>query len=118
MGGHATHDEREARATFDKALFEYWGKRDPVGLFETYLVEGTLDLESGQHLRDSAGLRDRNTEVLKRVEQRVTDEVERAAEDALGSRAHPPQPESAAEGVYANTATPFAVQAAAGIDRP
>ncbi|HWN99515.1 MAG TPA: thiamine pyrophosphate-dependent enzyme, partial [Blastocatellia bacterium] len=33
MGGHATHDEREARETFDASLFEYWGKRDPIGLF-------------------------------------------------------------------------------------
>ncbi|HKG21569.1 MAG TPA: thiamine pyrophosphate-dependent dehydrogenase E1 component subunit alpha, partial [Blastocatellia bacterium] len=35
MGGHATHDEREARATFPPELFAHWGKRDPIGLFET-----------------------------------------------------------------------------------
>ncbi|HXG64558.1 MAG TPA: thiamine pyrophosphate-dependent enzyme, partial [Blastocatellia bacterium] len=45
MGGHATHDEREARATFAADLFEHWGKRDPIGLFETWLIEGELDLE-------------------------------------------------------------------------
>src|SRR5262249_3461841 len=39
MGGHATHDEREARATFPSELFEAWGKRDPIGLYEEYLKE-------------------------------------------------------------------------------
>ena len=39
MGGHATHDEREARETFGPELFEAWGRRDPIGLFETYLTE-------------------------------------------------------------------------------
>jgi len=29
MGGHATHDEREARATLPAAAFAAWGKRDP-----------------------------------------------------------------------------------------
>ncbi|MBI4409022.1 MAG: thiamine pyrophosphate-dependent dehydrogenase E1 component subunit alpha, partial [Gemmatimonadetes bacterium] len=38
MGGHATHDEAEARATFAAELFEAWGKRDPIGLYEEYLV--------------------------------------------------------------------------------
>jgi TPP-dependent pyruvate/acetoin dehydrogenase alpha subunit len=32
MGGHATHDEAEARATFAAELFESWGRRDPIGL--------------------------------------------------------------------------------------
>jgi TPP-dependent pyruvate/acetoin dehydrogenase alpha subunit len=39
MSGHATHDEAEARATFPAALFETWGRRDPIGLYEEYLVE-------------------------------------------------------------------------------
>src|SRR5256884_8393919 len=34
MGGHATHDEREARETFPAELFQQWGKRDPIGLYE------------------------------------------------------------------------------------
>jgi TPP-dependent pyruvate/acetoin dehydrogenase alpha subunit len=38
MGGHATHDEREARATFSADLFASWGKRDPIGLFEAWGV--------------------------------------------------------------------------------
>src|SRR5262245_28030194 len=37
MGGHATHDEAEAREMFPPDVFEYWGKRDPIGTFETYL---------------------------------------------------------------------------------
>lgn len=106
MGGHATHDEREARATFDASLFEQWGKRDPIGLFEAYLIEGTLDLESGQRLRRTAAMRERNTEILRRAEQRTIFEVERAAEEALASRnTKMPLPESAATGVYADAAT-------------
>src|SRR2546430_7471087 len=39
MGGHATHDEREARDTLPDELFKSWGKRDPIGLYEEYLKE-------------------------------------------------------------------------------
>jgi TPP-dependent pyruvate/acetoin dehydrogenase alpha subunit len=39
MGGHATHDEAEARSTFPPELFAAWGRRDPIGLYEEYLVE-------------------------------------------------------------------------------
>jgi TPP-dependent pyruvate/acetoin dehydrogenase alpha subunit len=102
MGGHATHDEREARATFDAALFSHWGKRDPIGLYENYLLEGAIDLETGRRVKRNDDLRERNGEVLRRLEQRVIDEVERAAEEALESkRTNMPRPESAAEGVYA-----------------
>jgi len=102
MGGHATHDEREARATFDASLFEYWGKRDPIGLYETFLIEDTLDLETGRRVKRTEALRQRNAEVLRRLEQQVANDVERAAEEALASkRDRMPRPESAAEGVYA-----------------
>jgi TPP-dependent pyruvate/acetoin dehydrogenase alpha subunit len=114
MGGHATHDEREARATFAAELFERWGKRDPIGLFENYLIEGSLDLESNRRVDESNDknndksddrgdeLRERNRQVLARAEQRVIDEVERAAEEALASaHARMLRPESAATGVYA-----------------
>lgn len=105
MGGHATHDEREARETFDAQLFEYWGKRDPIGLFETYLIEGTLDLDSGSRMRRTAVMRERNAEILRRAEERTISEVEQAAEEALRSRnAKMPRPESAATGVYADAA--------------
>src|SRR5581483_677111 len=94
MGGHATHDEREARATFDAQLFEHWGKRDPIGLFETYLLEGTIDLRSGKRGRRTAGVRARNAEVLAEAEQRVVAEIEQAEKEALESRsARQPQPE-------------------------
>jgi TPP-dependent pyruvate/acetoin dehydrogenase alpha subunit len=104
MGGHATHDEREARATLAAELFEYWGKRDPIGQYETYLIESTLDLKSGRRLKRTNSLRERNAEILGRIEQQVTAEVERGAEEALMSaRTRMPRPESAAEGVYLNT---------------
>jgi TPP-dependent pyruvate/acetoin dehydrogenase alpha subunit len=103
MGGHATHDEREARATFDAQLFEHWGKRDPIGLFENYLIEGALDLETGRQMKQTAVIKELNTDVLRRAEQRVIKEVDQAAEEALQSlRTKMPRPESAAEGVYAD----------------
>jgi len=85
MGGHATHDEREARETFPDALFQTWGKRDPVGLYEEWLKE------SGVAARR-----------LEEVEADVAAQVERAAEEALQSRERMPPGESALEGVYAN----------------
>lgn len=101
MGGHATHDEREARMTFAPELFEYWGKRDPIGLYERWLIEGQIDLESGERIANNQR-RDRNAELLSRIEERVIKEVDQAAEEALISyRTRMPQPESAAKGVYA-----------------
>jgi pyruvate dehydrogenase E1 component alpha subunit/2-oxoisovalerate dehydrogenase E1 component alpha subunit len=70
MGGHATHDEAEARRTFAPELFAHWGRRDPIGLYEAYL-EG-----------EGIG-RDR----LARIEEAVAAEVEAAAEEALRSKA-------------------------------
>jgi TPP-dependent pyruvate/acetoin dehydrogenase alpha subunit len=110
MGGHATHDEREARATFDAQLFSYWGKRDPIGVYETFLIEGTLDLENGRRVKRTDALRGRNAGVLRSLEQRVIDEVDQAAIQALESaRTNMPLAESAAEGVYAK---PNAVETA------
>ncbi|HWC75303.1 MAG TPA: thiamine pyrophosphate-dependent dehydrogenase E1 component subunit alpha [Gemmatimonadales bacterium] len=85
MGGHATHDEREARETFPPELFTTWGKRDPIGLYEEYLKEdGT------------------SAKVLAEVEAETTNEVERAAADALASREKMPAGRTALEGVYAS----------------
>lgn len=78
MGGHATHDEREARHTFPAALFEAWGRRDPVGLYEAYLA--------------GVGVA---PDVLERIEAEVTEEVEAAAEEALSSRERVPPAEQA-----------------------
>jgi pyruvate dehydrogenase E1 component alpha subunit/2-oxoisovalerate dehydrogenase E1 component alpha subunit len=63
MGGHATHDEAEARRTFPAELFEEWGRRDPIGLYEEHLAATGIDRSR-----------------LEAVEAEVTDEVEAAAE--------------------------------------
>jgi TPP-dependent pyruvate/acetoin dehydrogenase alpha subunit len=65
MGGHATHDEREARATLPAESFSAWGKRDPIGQFEEYLK--------------SRGV---STAEMSKAEASVRDAVERAAEAA------------------------------------
>ncbi len=78
MGGHATHDEREARETFPAELFEHWGRRDPVGLYETHLVARGIPEET-----------------LQAVEAEVTEEMDRAADEALASRERIPPPEQA-----------------------
>src|SRR5213083_2392020 len=85
MGGHATHDEREARETFPDKLFKAWGQRDPIGLYEEYLKEEGWKVED-----------------LEVVEADVTAEVERAAEDAVGSREKMPEGKAALGGVYAD----------------
>jgi TPP-dependent pyruvate/acetoin dehydrogenase alpha subunit len=85
MGGHATHDEREARDTFPASLFTDWGKRDPIGLYEEYLKEEGW-----------------TTEQLAAVEAEVTAEIERAEQEAAGSRERMPPGASAIPGVYAN----------------
>jgi TPP-dependent pyruvate/acetoin dehydrogenase alpha subunit len=104
MGGHATHDEREARATFDPTLFLHWGKRDPIGVYETYLIQGPLDLDTGRQVDSSEESCKRNTAILQRIEQKVTDEVERAIDEALMSaRNNMPIGATAADGVYAET---------------
>jgi len=85
MGGHATHDEAEARETFDAELFAQWGRRDPIGLYEEYLADDGVP---------------RST--LADIEAKVEAEVERAQEEALASRRdHMPEGKSAVEGVYA-----------------
>jgi len=85
MGGHATHDEREARETVPGWLFESWGKRDPVGLYEEYLKEEGV----------TAGR-------LVEIEASATADVERAADEALADRARMPSGPTALGGVYAN----------------
>jgi TPP-dependent pyruvate/acetoin dehydrogenase alpha subunit len=85
MGGHATHDEAEARDTFDAELFAKWGRRDPIALYEEYLVDDGVARAT-----------------LGGIEADVEAEVERAQEEALESRKERmPVPESAVEGVYA-----------------
>jgi pyruvate dehydrogenase E1 component alpha subunit/2-oxoisovalerate dehydrogenase E1 component alpha subunit len=78
MGGHATHDEKEARDMLDPALFEEWGRRDPIGLYEAYL-EGR-GFPRGR---------------LQGLEEEVIREVEAAATEAEASRDLAPEPRSA-----------------------
>ncbi|MGH7522132.1 MAG: thiamine pyrophosphate-dependent dehydrogenase E1 component subunit alpha [Gemmatimonadales bacterium] len=85
MGGHATHDEREARETFSPELFAKWGKRDPIGLYEAYLKEEGVAAK-----------------VLGELEKDVTEQVEDAAAAALASRETMPEGTKALEGVYAS----------------
>jgi pyruvate dehydrogenase E1 component alpha subunit len=87
MGGHATHDEREARLTFPADLFAHWGQRDPIGLYEEFL--------KGHGIAN---------EELERVETEAAAVVDRAAEEALADRDRLPAPESALDGVYADGA--------------
>ena len=89
MGGHATHDEREARETLPPELFERWGKRDPIGMYEEHLKADGISVRQ-----------------LEEVEAQVTAEVERAAEEAVRSREQMPEGASALEGVYANGRKP------------
>jgi TPP-dependent pyruvate/acetoin dehydrogenase alpha subunit len=88
MGGHATHDEREARETFPAELFAEWGRRDPVGLYEEYLKD------SGVTAARLAG-----------VEALVTAEIDAAERAALASREHMPGGETALGGVYSTPNT-------------
>ncbi len=97
MGGHATHDVREGRRTFDPGLFDFWGRRDPIGLFEEHLARGSIDLGG----TDGDTLEARNRAALAAVETRVSEEVDAAAEAALRSRdTRMPEPATAATGVY------------------
>ena len=85
MGGHATHDEKEAREICPPALFEYWGKRDPIGMYESYLERRGISKTT-----------------LEEVEQRVIDEIARAEKEALNSaNTRMPKPETLTEGVTA-----------------
>ena len=86
MGGHATHDEREARDMFPPEVFAQWGKRDPIGLYEEYLK---CDGVSGAELEE--------------IERDVSAEIDRSAEEALASRqTSMPKPETALDDVYAS----------------
>ncbi|MDE2754678.1 MAG: thiamine pyrophosphate-dependent dehydrogenase E1 component subunit alpha [Gemmatimonadota bacterium] len=76
MGGHATHDEQEARDTFPAELFVHWGRRDPVGLFEAWLIDEGIPAET-----------------IKGVEASADRAVREAADRALSSRDKLPEPD-------------------------
>jgi TPP-dependent pyruvate/acetoin dehydrogenase alpha subunit len=84
MGGHATHDEKEARTIFAPEVFEHWGKRDPIGMYEVHLQTQGVSAAT-----------------LAEVEQRVIEEIAAAEKDALASRDHAvPEPASLTLDVY------------------
>jgi TPP-dependent pyruvate/acetoin dehydrogenase alpha subunit len=88
MGGHATHDEAEARSLFGHEVFDYWGRRDPIGTYEEYLKSRGVSVKT-----------------LGGIEARVIDEIRHAETDALESRdKRMPKSGSAIENVYAPTA--------------
>lgn len=68
MGGHATHDEREARDTFSPNLFLAWGRRDPVGQYESYLLHAGVPRAR-----------------LEEIEDQMSAEVDNAALEAIRS---------------------------------
>ena len=78
MGGHATHDESEARATFPAETFEAWGRRDPVGLFEEFLKR-----------------RGMSPAMLASIEEEAGALIDAASEAAQSSQARLPEPEQA-----------------------
>ena len=86
MGGHATHDEAEARRTFADEMFTRWGRRDPIALYEEHLV--------------SEGV---SAETLTAIEAEVEAEIEDAEAVALASRqSRMPEGEQALVDVYAD----------------
>lgn len=85
MGGHATHDEREARELFSADEFAHWGARDPVGVYEAWLEGEGIARER-----------------MDAIEGEVAAEVNAAAEEALRSRdTRMPAPATAGDRVYA-----------------
>jgi TPP-dependent pyruvate/acetoin dehydrogenase alpha subunit len=94
MGGHATHDEGESRQLLAPELFEFWGKRDPIGTYETYLAEAAFRLSPTES----------NSEALNQIEKEVSAEVDCAADEALASRRdRMPRPETQRQGVYSTS---------------
>lgn len=92
MGGHATHDEGESRKILPADEFAYWGKRDPIGMYETFLAESTLELS------DSLS----NAEALQQAEQDVHEEIGAAEKEAIRSvERFQPDPATQALGVFA-----------------
>src|SRR5262245_10058954 len=84
MSGHSTHDEKEAREIFSPELFEYWGRRDPIGMYECYLEWRGIPRET-----------------LEETEQQVIDEIATAEKAALESRDNSmPQSATLTQGAY------------------
>lgn len=86
MGGHATHDEREARELFPPEVYRHWGQRDPVGCYETWL----------QTARGISAAR------LAEIERAADADIEAAAREAVsGKGVREPDPATVTDGVWA-----------------
>mgnify|MGYP001828044892 FL=1 len=94
MGGHATHDEREARQMMSPDLFQRWGRRDPVGQYEEYLAHlGRPLAPAGVEQGPSEDAVQWNRSLMRAVEAEVIQEVDTAETEALESReASVPEP--------------------------
>lgn len=98
MGGHATHDEGESRSILPTELFEEWGRRDPIGMYETYLAEADFSLLPAVGTGEASS----NRELLERAEADVLAEIDAAEKEALASReSNMPRPETQRIGVLA-----------------
>lgn len=88
MGGHATHDEAEARDLFDRDVFAEWGKRCPIGCFEEWICT-SKKVKSPR-------------KTLAQWESEVNEEVEAAAAEALSVRdSAVPDPADLQQGLFA-----------------
>jgi TPP-dependent pyruvate/acetoin dehydrogenase alpha subunit len=76
MGGHATHDEAEARSLFPAEAFAHWGQRDPIGVFEAW-----FESHGGPSRRAA------HRKALEDAEAAVQAEIDAAERAALQSRA-------------------------------
>ena len=86
---------------FDSSLFETWGRRDPIGVFEEYLATGPALAGGGES--DPAACEALNRRLLADLERDVISEVDQAADEALASRSGGmPAPEEAKTDVYAD----------------
>ena len=91
MGGHATHDEREARSLIAPERYAYWGARDPVACFEVWLTE-----ERGV-----------SAEALAELEARCEVRIDEAARYARSRKeSHAPQADEQQVGVFAPSPHP------------
>jgi pyruvate dehydrogenase E1 component alpha subunit len=93
MGGHATHDEAEGRRILSPEHFSYWGRRDPIGLYESYLEAALATPGAGPDAVRSE---------LDAIADQVSAEIDLAAAAALASRTErAPDPAAVTDGVWA-----------------
>jgi TPP-dependent pyruvate/acetoin dehydrogenase alpha subunit len=87
MGGHATHDEHEAREMLDPVLFATWGRRDPVGMYEEFLagLGRPLLIGTDEAAEASSDTERWNRGLLEEIEAESVREVDTAEEEAMRS---------------------------------